>query len=179
MRACSTAVRGSINARSASLMVIFKKVLVITGDRIRIFWRSYRGADPNATPSAAGNAGDGRACHSGSNLVQCAKLRRAARMVKLVDTRDLKSRASNSVPVRFRLRAPYRYRYSCSFASIRSLREAFRKFPFPRYCCSSQHPLHKCFRRAPSQPPWRSRGGCRADQFPSLRSGRCGSVNLA
>ena len=36
----------------------------------------------------------------------CARILRAARMVKLVDTRDLKSRASNGVPVRSRLRAP-------------------------------------------------------------------------
>ena len=34
------------------------------------------------------------------------KSRRAARMVKLVDTRDLKSRARKGVPVRFRFRAP-------------------------------------------------------------------------
>lgn len=36
----------------------------------------------------------------------CARIPGVARMVKLVDTADLKSAASNGVPVRFRLRAP-------------------------------------------------------------------------
>jgi hypothetical protein len=36
----------------------------------------------------------------------CARISGVARMVKLVDTADLKSAASNGVPVRFRLRAP-------------------------------------------------------------------------
>lgn len=40
-----------------------------------------------------------------------------ARVVKLVDTRDLKSLASNSVPVRVRPRAPFKY--SLAFANVR------------------------------------------------------------
>ncbi len=47
--------------------------------------------------------------------VACAKISRAARMVKLVDTRDLKSRARKGVPVRFRLRAPYNQRLALGF----------------------------------------------------------------
>jgi hypothetical protein len=57
------------------------------------------GAATNATRSrGVGKVGRGAG--------PCGKIRPAARMVKLVDTRDLKSRARKGVPVRFRLRAP-------------------------------------------------------------------------
>jgi hypothetical protein len=45
-------------------------------------------------------------------------------MVKLVDTRDLKSRARKGVPVRFRLRAPHlhvRTAFSCTFRTLKQL----------------------------------------------------------
>ena len=53
----------------------------------------------------------------------CARISGVARMVKLVDTADLKSAASNGVPVRFRLRAPVIYAH---FFTNRGLAFSFR-----------------------------------------------------
>lgn len=47
-------------------------------------------------------------------------------MVKLVDTRDLKSRARKGVPVRFRLRAPLESR-TCPATSRFAMLAVFRK----------------------------------------------------
>lgn len=72
-------------------------------DQRNAFWFPRGRASPIAMRKRAAVAIAGKVAVS---TISCAKILPAARMVKLVDTRDLKSRARKGVPVRFRFRAP-------------------------------------------------------------------------
>ena len=72
------------------------------------------GPDLAGVHAAAGHERSVNVAQLPLNEHACARIAVAARMVKLVDTGDLKSPASNGVPVRFRLRAPLFIRLSAS-----------------------------------------------------------------